>query len=240
MKIHNIINSIISSLGRKGYKIDSKISNYNLFIVIIVKISELLRGLILKLFLKSSSGLIFLSNKTTIKHKNLIKAGKTLFIGSNVEINALSKNGISFGNNVSIHRNTIIDCTGGIRSVGDGLVIGDSVGFSPFCYIQVRGKIKIGSNVIFGPYVKIFSENHNFHDPDLPVNQQGESRKGVNIESGVWVGCSAIILDGVTIGKNAIIAAGSLVNKDVPPNCIVAGIPAKIIKNRKNDNQDEK
>lgn len=236
MKGHKIINSVIDKLGRKGYQIDTEISTYNLVLMICVKIFEIIRGLILKIFLKKSSGIVFLGKRASIKHKNLITAGRTLFIGDNVEINALSKKGVCFGNNVSIHRNTIIDCTGGIRSIGEGINIGNSVGFSPNCYIQVRGKVTIGDNVIFGPYVKIFSENHNFQDADLPVNQQGETRIGVNIESGVWVGSGAIILDGVTIGENAIIAAGSLVNKDVPPNSIVAGIPAKIIKNRKTDN----
>ena len=62
---------------------------------------------------------------------------------------------------------------------------------------------------------------------------QGEIRKGVTIEDGVWLGTRVIILDGVTVGKNSIVAAGSIVNKDVPPYTIVGGIPAKIIKNRK-------
>ena len=233
MKSNNIVNFVIDKLGRTGYQVDTGISFYNMMLIINVKLFEVIRGLVLKIFLMKSSGIVFLGKRTSIKHKNLIQAGRTLFIGDNVEINALSKNGVRFGNNVSIHRNTIIDCTGGIRSIGEGINIGNSVGFSPNCYIQVRGEVNIGDNVIFGPYVKIFSENHNFFDVDLPVSGQGEIREGVTIKSGVWVGSSAIILDGVTIGENAIIAAGSLVNKDVPPYSIVAGIPAKIIKNRK-------
>lgn len=65
---------------------------------------------------------------------------------------------------------------------------------------------------------------------------QGEDRKGVYIESGVWIGTRAVILDGVRIGKNSIVAAGSIVNKDVPPYSIVGGIPAKVIKYRKDNN----
>ena len=62
---------------------------------------------------------------------------------------------------------------------------------------------------------------------------QGETRKGVKIENGVWIGTRAVILDGVKIGKNSIVAAGSVVTKDVPEFAIVAGVPAKVIKLRK-------
>lgn len=228
----NLINTVIAKLGRAGYEVDDQISFYSMLIIIYSKLIQIIRGLLLKVFLKKSSGIIFLGKRTSLKHKNLISTGRTLFIGDNVEINALSKKGVHFGDNVSIHRNTIIECTGGIRSIGEGIIIGNSVGFSPNCFIQVRGLVKIDDNVIFGPYVKIFSENHNFSSIALPVNEQGETRKGVHIKSGVWVGSSAIILDGVIIGENAIVAAGSIVNKDVPPFSIVAGIPAKIIKYR--------
>jgi len=230
--LKRFLNKLIHSLGRKDYKIDSDISFYNIAIIVFEKFVQILRGSLIKFSFKSSKGFVFIGKNVRLKHKNLISTGKTTFIGDYVEINALSRNGVQIGDNVSIHRSTIIDCTGGIRSIGEGIQIGNSVGFSPNCYIQVRGSVKIGDNVIFGPNVKIFSENHNFHDINTPITSQGETRKGVNIESDVWVGSSAVILDGVTIGKNSIIAAASLVNKDVPPNSIVAGIPAKIIKNR--------
>ena len=152
-----IINKVIRKLGRTGYSVDGSISTLNMLIILNGKVFEILRGLYIKLFLKHSSGLIFLGRQTRLKHCNLIRSGRTLFIGDNVMINALSKEGVRFGNNVSIHRNTIIDCTGGIRSIGSGLVVGNNVGFSPNCFIQVRGPVLIGNNVIFGPGVSIFS-----------------------------------------------------------------------------------
>jgi acetyltransferase-like isoleucine patch superfamily enzyme len=162
-----------------------------------------------------------------------VSLGKTITIGDNVEINALSKSGVSIGDNVSILKGTIIECTGVIRELGEGLIIGNNVGIAQNCFIQVRGKVVIGDNVIFGPNVSIFSENHCFSDPEMPVSMQGVSRKGVTVEEGAWIGTRAVILDGVNIGKNSIVAAGSIVTKDVPPYTIVGGIPARIIKNRK-------
>jgi acetyltransferase-like isoleucine patch superfamily enzyme len=86
--------------------------------------------------------------------------------------------------------------------------------------------------VMFGPNVYIFSENHGHERTDIPMIEQPTARKGVKIEDDVWIGTRATILDGITIGKGSIIAAGSIVNKDVPPYSIVAGVPAKVIKSR--------
>jgi len=231
--IRKIINSIIQRLGRNNYRIDESIEFSDLWIILHQKLYELIRGFILSLRIKHSDGIIFKGKGVKILHCKKIKSGQTLYLGDNVYINALSINGIQFGNNVSIHRNSIIDCTGGIRHIGDGLIIGNNVGFSPNCFIQVRGKVTIGNNVIFGPGVSIFSETHNFSDIEKFINEQGETRKGVVIEDGVWIGAGATILDGVIIGSNSIVAAKSLVNKDVPPYSIVGGIPSKIIKIRK-------
>lgn len=99
----------------------------------------------------------------------------------------------------------------------------------------MRGEVTVGNNVIFGPGVSLFSENHNFDDVTKFINEQGVSRKGITIEDGVWLASGARVLAGVTIGKNSVVAAGAVVTKDVPPYSIVGGIPAKIIKNRNNN-----
>jgi acetyltransferase-like isoleucine patch superfamily enzyme len=193
----------------------------------------MIRGLFLKVRLKSSKGIIFKGKKCNIKYCKKIRVGKSLTLGDYVEINALSINGIIIGDNVTILKNTIIECTGVIRELGEGLIIGNNVGISQGCFIQVRGKIEIGSHVILVPGVSIFSENHKFDNPEKYIINQGTTRKGVSIQDGVWIGAGSIILDGVTIGKHAIVAAGSVVNKDIPPYSIVGGTPAKIIKDRK-------
>ena len=231
MSIKNLINKIIHKLGRKNYTIDESLGNLGLMITLYEKIFQIFRGLFLKIFLRKSTGFVFLGRNTRIKHCNKISFGTSAFIGDNVEINALSKQGVVFGNNVSVLKNTIIECTGVLQNLGEGLIVGNNVGIAQNCFIQVRGKINIGNNVIFGPNVSIFSENHVFDNPDLPVSMQGVSRKGVTIEDGVWLGTRVVILDGVTIGKNSIVAAGSIVTKNVLPYTIVGGVPAQLIKN---------
>jgi acetyltransferase-like isoleucine patch superfamily enzyme len=228
-----IIELIIHKLGRTNYIIDPELDSRDFLIIVYGKFFEVIRGLFLKLFLGSSKGLIFLGRHCKISYRTKIQFGRTITIGDYVEIKALSKQGIRVGNNFTILRNSIIECTGVIKNLGEGIEIGNNVGIAQNCFIQVRGKVTISDNVIFGPGVSIFSENHIFSDPDLPVNKQGEKRIGVTIEENVWIGSRAIILDGVRIGKNSIIAAGSVVNKDVPAYAIVGGVPAKIIKYRK-------
>ena len=193
-----------------------------------MKCWQYFKGILYRPRFKNVSGPLFVGRKVRILFGKKITLGRTVFIGDFVEINALSKSGIKIGNNVSILKNTIIECTGVIRNLGEELVIGDNVGIAQNCFIQVRGKVVIGSNVIFGPGVSVYSENHNFNNLEIPISQQGESRKGVTIEDGVWVGASAIILDGVKVGANSIISAGSVVTKDVPPFTIVGGILLKL------------
>lgn len=231
--LNRIVTIIIKRLGRENYILDSSLKSSDLFNILSRKFFDLIRGTFLKFFLGSSDGIIFLGRRCKIMYKSRIHFGKTITIGDNVEINALSKSGVRFGNNVSILRNTIIECSGVIRNLGEGLEIGNNVGIAQNCFIQVRGKVTIGDHVIFGPSVSLFSENHISSDPDIPIVSQGEKRIGINIEENVWVGSRAIILDGVKIGKNSIIAAGSVVNKDVPEFAIVGGVPAKVIKFRK-------
>jgi len=116
--IRSVVNKLIHNLGRTGYQMDQNIRIYNLVLILSEKFLQLLRGLFLRPFLKRCTGLVFLGRHCRIMHKNLIHAGKTLFIGDYVEINALSRFGVHFGDNVSIHRGTVIECVGGIRAIG--------------------------------------------------------------------------------------------------------------------------
>jgi acetyltransferase-like isoleucine patch superfamily enzyme len=226
------IDLVIRKLGKKNYSIDKKLSKRELFIILSEKAGSLLRGFYYRIFLKKCGGYLFVGKQCKIKHCHKITTGKTVIIGDNVEINALSISGVKLGNNVSIHRNTVIECTGVIRNLGEGIDIGNNVGISQYCFIQVRGKVIIGNDVMFGPRVSLFSEEHGFSDLNKLMIEQPEIRKGVTIENNVWIGAGATILDGVTIGEGSIVAAGSVVRHTVPPYSIVAGVPARVIRSR--------
>lgn len=114
---------------------------------------------------------------------------------------------------------------------GYNISIGNKSGIGEKCMLQDIGKIDIGENVLMAPEVMIFTANHNI-DKGMNICEQGMTIKNVKIEDDVWLGARAIILPGVTIGTGSVIAAGSVVTKDVDPFTIVGGNPAKFIKNR--------
>lgn len=96
----------------------------------------------------------------------------------------------------------------------------------------IYGNVSIGSNVMIAPNCMIAGGNHNFNDKKIPMILQGSNEKGIIIEDDVWIGANSVIVDGVKIGKGAVIGAGSVVVKSVESYTIVAGVPAIKIKNR--------
>ena len=110
------------------------------------------------------------------------------------------------------------------------IYLGDNSGIGDYAYFI--GTVKIGKNVMMAPKCSFIGQNHKFLDKNLNMNKQGETRKGITIHDNVWIGYNATIMDGVTINEGAIIAAGSVVTKDVEKNSIVGGVPAKHIKYR--------
>ena len=108
--------------------------------------------------------------------------------------------------------------------IGRGSIIGSNV------ILDDRNKICIGENTNFSSNVSIWTEQHDHRDPYFRCETQ--QKKPVVIEDRVWIGPNAIILHSVTIGEGAVVAAGAVVTKDVPPFSIVGGIPAKVIGSR--------
>lgn len=109
---------------------------------------------------------------------------------------------------------------------GRHIRIGKNVFINTGCTFTDLGGITIEDDVLIAPKVMIATVNH----PENPADRRGLILKPVVIKQGAWIGANATILGGVTIGKNAIISAGAVVSKDVPDNAIVAGVPAKIIR----------
>ncbi len=114
------------------------------------------------------------------------------------------------------------------NAVGD-VIIGDHTRIG--LHNTIIGPVEIGNNVNLAQGITVTALNHNFSDTNKRIDEQGVSTNPVTIEDDVWVGANAVILPGVTIGEHCVVAAGAVVTKDVPPHSLVAGIPAKVIKN---------
>ena len=112
-------------------------------------------------------------------------------------------------------------------NIGKFTRIGKNVYINHLCSMLDMGTITIGDNVLIGPKANILTEEH----PVNPAERKALMVRPVVIKNGAWIGAGATILPGVTVGENSVVAAGAVVNRDVPDNTVVGGIPAKIIKN---------
>ena len=124
-------------------------------------------------------------------------------IGDNVEIRCNLGNSVRVGKNTTINRGSLL-----------------------------FGTVDVANDCLIGPQCSIIGSNHVFDSVDLLINRQGLTSKGVKIRKNVWLGAGVTVVDGVTIGENSIIGAASVVTKDIPPNVIAVGNPAKVIKHR--------
>lgn len=113
------------------------------------------------------------------------------------------------------------------NAVGD-VIIGDHTRVG--LHNTVIGPVTIGNHVNLAQGITVTALNHCFDDKEKRIDEQGVKTNQVIIEDDIWIGANAVILPGVRIGRHSVVAAGAIVTKDVPPHSLVAGVPAKIIK----------
>ena len=111
-----------------------------------------------------------------------------------------------------------------VLRIGDRCLIGRG------SHIVAHHSIDIGDDVYTGPYVYITDQNHSYADPDVPIGRQWPVNAPVRIGAGSWLGAGAIVLPGAVIGKHVVVAAGSVVRGEIPDHCVVAGVPARVVR----------
>jgi acetyltransferase-like isoleucine patch superfamily enzyme len=219
----------IIKLRNPAFSLDQQLNAFALYQFIFQQLVSLIRGLKVLLFFKRPNGLLLGKNVTFFNMPH-IQWGRFLKLGDQVYISALGTKGVSFGNNVGIGAYSRIVLSTSLHHLGDYITIGNNVGIGEFAYLGGAGGLEIGDDCIIGQYLSCHPENHNYEDPLVPFRFQGVNRKGIKIGKNCWIGSKVTILDGVSIGNNCIIAAGSVVTKNIPDNSIIAGVPARVIK----------
>jgi acetyltransferase-like isoleucine patch superfamily enzyme len=175
-------------------------------------------------------GVVFGANMT-LRHAYKIKIGNNTIIDDNVMIDAKGSDnrGITIGDDCFIGRNSILSCKDGDIELGDRA----NVGFN--CNIMSTSLVRVGRDNLISAYTYLVGGgNYDLDSVDIPINKslRAERNRGIRLGDNVWIGAHSVVLDGVSIGEGAAIAAGAIVAKDMPAWSIAAGVPAAVVKQR--------
>ncbi|GAB1540411.1 hypothetical protein NUACC21_30800 [Scytonema sp. NUACC21] len=163
------------------------------------------------------------------KPGNKISLGDGVWLHDNVRLTGDGING-----KILIFDAAILDRGTDIKAHDNGWVeIGRRTYVGPYCTFAGPGHIKIGEDCTIASHTGIYANNHNFADLTKPMNSQGVTSQGIEIEDDCWLGTGVKVLDGVRIGRGSVIGAGAVVTKDIPPYSIAVGVPATIVSQRK-------
>ncbi|HID70561.1 MAG TPA: acyltransferase [Desulfobacterales bacterium] len=190
----------------------------------------LLRKKILAPLFKSCGKSLILGKGIVLRKPGHIELGSNVAIDDYVMLDGCSEDvpAIQIGDNVIISKACVIQAKTGPLEIGDNCDIGAHTIISSISKITLAPSVLIAGNCYIG------GARYHLEDLTKPIMNQGiYSRGPVSIGEGSWVGASATILDGVTIGKGCVIGAGALVTADIPDYGVAVGVPAKVIRTRK-------
>ncbi|MEZ0609104.1 DapH/DapD/GlmU-related protein [Fibrella sp. WM1] len=161
-----------------------------------------------------------------------IRWGRFLKLGDHVYCSAISTGGIHLGDHVSLGAFSRLVVSTTLDNPGQFIHLGDRVGIGEFAYLGGAGGLIIGDDCIIGQYFSCHPENHHFSDPDVPIRLQGVERQPILIGANCWIGSKVTVLSGVTIGAGSVVAAGAVVTQSFPPNSLIGGVPARLLRLR--------
>jgi len=193
--IRNAFQKLLLHSG-KNYDVDPAIPERLLFRILFCRIIMLLRG-----FLKTGKK-VYVGGGCTILNSRNISFGKNVTIEQNSIIDGYARNVIYFGDGAKIGAYSKLTCTSHLSKYGKGFKIGSNSAVGDFAHFGAAGGIEIGNDVIMGSAVSFHSENHNFENNGVLIREQGVTSKGIIISDNVWIGSKVTFLDGSNIGSN--------------------------------------
>lgn len=188
-----------------------------------------LRGIFYRMILRME-GLAAIESHVRLRFPDHIYLRRGVYIDQQAYLHATPA-GIEIGENTIIMHGAILHVYNFRDLPHAGIRIGRDSLVGEYTVIRGQGGVTIGDRVYTSPFTQIIAVNHVFDNPALPFVEQGITAEGIVIEDDVWLGANAVITDGVRVGRGAVVAAGAVVTKDVPPHTVVAGVPARPIKN---------
>lgn len=187
-----------------------------------------IRGVLYRLILKME-GQAAIEKGVRLRFADNIRLGHGVYLDEQTYLHA-SPHGIEIGAETIVMHGAVLHVYNFRDLPNAGIKIGRNSLVGEYSVIRGQGGVTIGDRVYTSPFTQIIAVNHVFDDPTRPFVDQGITAEGIIIEDDVWLGAGAVITDGIRVGKGSVVAAGAVVTKDVPPHTVVAGVPARIIK----------
>lgn len=165
----------------------------------------------------------------TIRHPHKIAIGDNVVIddGCCLDAKGSDNSGIAIGNGVFVGRNTILSCKNG------DIVIDDRANIGFNCEIFSASRVRVGKSVLMAAYTYLVGGDHLYDRVDIPVLEQGRTARGIEVDDNAWLGTHVVVTDGSQVRRDAIIGAGAVVVGEIPEFAIAAGIPAKVMRDRR-------
>ncbi len=189
----------------------------------------LLRAKLYPLVLGSVGRNVVFGVSVTLRHPHKIHIGDNVVIDDLCCLDAkgTDNQGIQIGSGVFVGRNTILSCKNG------DIVIEDRANIGFNCEIFSASRVRVGQDVLMAAYTYLVGGDHLYDRTDIPVLQQGRTARGIEVGDGTWLGTHVVVTDGSAIGRDAIIGAGAVVVGAIPEFAIATGIPAKVLRDRR-------
>ena len=164
-----------------------------------------------------------------LRHPHKITIGDNVVVddGCCLDAKGTDNRGITIGDGVFIGRQTILSCKNGDIEIDDHA----NIGFNAEIFSAAR--VRLGKHTLVAAYTYLVGGDHLYARTDVPVLYQGRTAQGIEVDDNVWLGAHVVVADGAQVGRDAIIGAGAVVIGEIPPYHIAAGVPAKVIRDRR-------
>ncbi|MDV7243720.1 MULTISPECIES: acyltransferase [Rhodococcus] len=214
---------LLEASGRR-YPISDQLPAEYLFSEILLRATQAVRG---GLRFRRIS---FVGRRVQVRGKRQLSVGRGVSIGDDTTIDARSIMGVTLRAGSRLGRRGIITSTSHLSLMGKGVEIGQRSGIGDFFHLGASGGVRIGDDVIIGPYFVVHSQEHRYESPDRPIREQGTIQLPVEIGDNCWIGSRVTLLAGTKIGPRTVVASGAVVRGEHAGNEILAGIPARSVR----------
>ena len=187
-----------------------------------------LRALIYRLMLRMD-GWAAIESGVRLRFASHIQLGHGTYLDQGVYVHACP-HGVEIGPGTLVMHGAVLHVYNFRDLPNAGIWIGRDSLIGEYTVVRGQGGVTIGDRVYTSPLVQIVAVNHVFDDPSRSFTEQGITAQGISIEDDVWIGSGAIICDGVHVCRGAVVAAGAVVIRDVPAHTVVAGVPARVVR----------